>query len=60
MKSRFEQRGIPNPGSEEARKRGCICAVIDNHYGAGIVVDKDPVFWITAGCPVHAPRTVTT
>lgn len=41
----------PNPGSDEARRLGCICAVLDNSHGRG-----DGPFWITEGCPVHAPH----
>lgn len=26
---------IPNPGSEEARKQGCLCPVVDNEFGKG-------------------------
>lgn len=46
----------PNPGSDEAAAQGCICAVMDNHHGAGFGSDPDkPQFWITGGCPIHAP-----
>lgn len=49
---------IPNPGSKEAIEQRCICPVIDNHYGAGF---GDPLkFWITGGCPVHAPGQADT
>ena len=46
---------VPNPGSREARERGCCCAVMDNHYGAGIVKGpgEKPVFWITLPCELH-------
>lgn len=40
----------PNPGSDEARAQGCTCPVLDNHRGLG----SGP-FWITDGCPLHAP-----
>lgn len=43
----------PNPGSKEAVEQGCTCAVIDNHYGEGF--GDPPGFWITGGCPLHAP-----
>lgn len=44
----------PNPGSKEAQKQGCICPVIDNHYGKGFDMgESDPSFWIVAGCPLH-------
>lgn len=52
--------GMPNPGSLAAAAQGCICAVMDNHNGEGMPhTDEDgksaPRFWITGGCPVHAP-----
>lgn len=45
----------PNPGSVEAGKQGCKCAVFDNNHG------KFPPWppsdwWIAEGCPVHAPE----
>lgn len=48
----------PNPGSDEAQKLGCICARIDNGYGAGYMggmtgKDGKTLFVITDGCPVH-------
>jgi hypothetical protein len=55
VKSRFEQQGIPNPGSRDAQARGCECAVMDNHYGAGFPLDGELCFYITMGCPLHAP-----
>lgn len=55
MISRFEQRGIPNPGSRESQTRGCQCPVLDNHHGRGIVMEHERVFWITVGCPLHSP-----
>lgn len=47
---------VPNPGSDEAIKRGCICAVMDNARGRGCGrdVNGERLFYITAGCPVHA------
>ena len=46
----------PNPGSEEALKQGCICAVLDNRHGLGAIDNKDGVFWVTEGCPLHDDR----
>jgi len=47
---------LPTPGSMDARLVGCICAVIDNHHGIGVPTgDGKHTFWITDGCPVHAP-----
>ena len=52
----------PNPGSREARARGCQCPVIDNGHGKGYMggmKDRETgetVFVITVGCPVHTPH----
>ena len=48
---------IPNPGSIKALQLGCTCAIIDNNFGGGASgsLDGKPLFWITTGCPVHAP-----
>ena len=50
----MDNREIPNPGSEEAIKQGCICPVIDNYYGEGYMM-QDGVFVIVQGCPLHDP-----
>ncbi len=42
----------PNPGSKEAQEAGCLCPVIDNHYGRG-VDDKQGEFWMVETCPLH-------
>lgn len=45
-----------NPGSDEAVKEGCTCAVMDNNYGSGsgwLDDNGDPAFWVTEDCPVH-------
>jgi hypothetical protein len=49
---------MPNPGSAEAVAAGCTCAVLDNCRGAGAYVREDGSleFWITQGCPIHAPE----
>lgn len=45
---------IPNPGSDEAAKRGCICPRIDNHYGKGARDDGAKYGWYTVpSCPLH-------
>lgn len=45
---------VPNPGSDEAINRGCICAVLDNGHGRGFGPDPEhPLFWITDECPLH-------
>ena len=55
----------PTPGSPEAGKLGCTCAVLDNHYGKGFPWPsadnprKDGMsFWVTGGCPLHAPHGI--
>ena len=48
--------GEPNPGSDEARARGCACPVIDNGHGRGsgrLDDDGKPLFWVMHGCPLH-------
>lgn len=59
MISRWEQVGIPNPGSSAAQAHGCRCPFYDNHRGRGFAVKGELVFWVTAGCPVHAPMEDT-
>lgn len=57
-------KNTPNPGSDEAIKQGCICAIADNAHGLGIPWPRDdgkdpvknPSFWITVGCPLHHPE----
>jgi hypothetical protein len=50
----------PPPGSEEAKKKGCTCPVLDNNNGRGV---SDPKtgdgarYWISATCPIHAKLT---
>lgn len=45
---------IPPPGSDEAIKRGCRCAIIDNNYGKGAyIVDGKPVYWVSGDCALH-------
>lgn len=55
MRSSWDQRGIPNPGSQKAQDRGCICPFYDNHRGKGFVMKGELVFWIMVGCPLHSP-----
>ena len=55
MMSSWEQKGIPNPGSARAVDEGCLCAVFDNGRGSGFIVNRELSFWITMGCPLHAP-----
>lgn len=52
----FDECKAPNPGSEEAGKLGCTCAVLDNGHGDD-ELGKIRGFYITQGCPVHAAGT---
>lgn len=45
--------GNLNPGSKEAQEHGCICAVMDNHYGQGFPYNGETCFYINGDCPVH-------
>ncbi len=47
-----EQQKIPNPGSPEAKARGCLCPVLDNACGRGALGRTD-TFWISENCPMH-------
>lgn len=45
---------IPKPGSKEAQEKGCLCPVVDNHYGKGIDMGgTEPSFWYSENCPIH-------
>ena len=49
----MDKINIPNPGSEEAIKQGCLCPVLDNRHGKGIMVNGEYRFWISGDCPLH-------
>lgn len=54
----MKEKKVPNPGSDKAIEQGCTCAVLDNAHGKGSGWKNDdgtPAFWITEGCPLHAP-----
>jgi hypothetical protein len=38
----------PNPGSPEAKAKGCKCPVLDNDGGRG-----NGPFWVRDDCPAH-------
>lgn len=42
------------PGSERALEFGCMCPVIDNHYGAGIQGRGEEKGWlVNRWCKIH-------
>lgn len=48
---------LANPGSEAAALMGCSCPVVDNAYGAGLMLGfKDPIYWVNQTCPLHGDR----
>ena len=42
----------PNPGSNEALDKGCLCPVLSNAHGRGVGGDGED-FWINGDCPIH-------
>lgn len=42
----------PNPGTAEAIKAGCLCPVIDNHYGKGYRGEAG-VYIYSEACHIH-------
>lgn len=52
----------PKPGSKEAIKMGCICPIVDNHYGLGysgpygISTPENPIFIVNENCPIHGNK----
>lgn len=53
-----DTNAVPNPGSNDAIARGCICPVLDNHHGAGMGWGAN-TFWIREDCPLHCPTPET-
>ena len=45
---------VPLPGSKDALELGCICPVMDNHYGDPKHARKFGS-WQMQDCPVHNP-----
>lgn len=43
-----------NPGGTMARRQGCTCPVLDNHYGDGVPGPNGPQFWVDPSCPFHS------
>ena len=48
---------VPNPGSAAAITMGCLCPVIDNHYGRGFPYGGETCFYFSGDCPVHGHPT---
>jgi len=46
----------PNPGTPEALDLGCTCPVLDNHHGAGVVVNGERIWWRNSECPLHSSK----
>ena len=49
---------IPNPGSEEARKQGCLCPIVDNEFGKGYLGDGERFGFVSnEHCPLHGANS---
>jgi len=46
------------PGSPDAVAGGCLCPVIDNHYGAGRPEKDGPNYIVDVECPLHGPAVL--
>jgi len=46
---------VPNPGSDEVIKLGCICPVLDNRHGKGSFWGPN-TFIMTEGCELHGAK----
>ncbi len=55
----MEDKSTLSPGSEEALDLGCTCPEMDNHHGEGMPYPDGRRFWVTQGCPLHAPTEAT-
>lgn len=44
------KNNLPNPGSKEAIKQGCICPTLDNSQGKGYM-GMEGIFIINGKCP---------
>lgn len=53
-----------NPGSKEAKEKGCTCDEGINHYGKGLINHQtgepilfsgEPMFWKSEDCSLHGP-----
>ena len=49
----------PNPGSDEAQARGCLCPRMDNAYGRGHCGVAGLFVW-RMDCPLHTRNPSTT
>jgi len=48
---------IPNPGSLEAIRVGCLCPHMGNNFGHGIMFNGAIRFYISEYCPLHGRGT---
>jgi len=46
----------PNPGSAEAFALGCTCPILDNHHGAGVVINGERNWTRNVRCPLHGTQ----
>lgn len=52
-----ENSSLPDPdkmpGGSLAKRKGCTCPVLDNHYGRGIDKDGETLYYFSEDCPIH-------
>ena len=42
------------PGTKKAIEAGCVCPVVDNHYGAGVPSNTgEQLYWYSGECKYH-------
>ncbi|MGH8909037.1 MAG: hypothetical protein ACRD0K_21725 [Egibacteraceae bacterium] len=45
------------PGSPAAVRAGCLCPVLDNSHGRGLLsLDGETVYWVSGDCRLHGLR----
>lgn len=50
------ENNSPNPGTVEAINAGCVCPVIDNNHGKGVIINGNTCFWLIENCPIHSAK----
>lgn len=53
-----EKKPTPNPGSDDAVKKGCTCPIFDNNHGRFPPYTHEGVgeWWYDASCPLHVTK----
>jgi len=61
MRTVWDIKGIPNPGSDNAVDAGCKCPVLDNGRGKGAFGfgGGSGSFWINGDCKLHSKKDLS-